>query len=178
MVGRVKESAGELTLAAAVWSELESCDCVVVDATEVGLSEGCVPFELLPTGGKSFGPPGEPPGSPGGFGKSPSGLISAGPSDLPSRTSWATLATSSSVTCDLTKYLLAPSLLALSLSSAWLSAVIITTLVSLVSGVLRKISSISKPLILGIMMSAIIRSGFSFTARAKASSPSAAEIIS
>ena len=52
------------------------------------------------------------------------------------------------------------------------------TLVFLVSGVLRRISSISKPLIFGIIMSLIIKSGFSLTAIANASSPSFADTTS
>lgn len=48
------------------------------------------------------------------------------------------------------------------------------TRISAVSGVERKMSSMSKPEIFGIITSEIIRSGFSCTARASAASPSPA----
>jgi len=52
------------------------------------------------------------------------------------------------------------------------------TFTSLRVSVLRRISSISKPLIRGIMTSEMIRSGFSFLAITRASSPSMAETMS
>ena len=93
-------------------------------------------------------------------------------------TSATTLTTSSSVTCDLTKYRSAPSFSPRSWSSFWLKAVIMITLVCLVSVVDRRISSMSKPLIFGIITSEMIRSGLSLTAKANASSPSLALTIS
>ena len=92
-------------------------------------------------------------------------------------TSCTALMTSSMPTCDFTKCLAAPNA---SLRWRWSSldsAVIMITLIFLVSGWERKMSSISKPEIFGIITSAMIKSGFSCTTTLSASSPSPASAM-
>lgn len=103
---------------------------------------------------------------------------SAGAGVSSPNSSFAAFTMSSSVTCDLTKYLSAPKVSARVLSSACPRAVSMMTLVCLRPSVLRRMSSISKPLIRGIMTSEITRSGNSFLATTSAVSPSGAVTIS
>ncbi len=94
------------------------------------------------------------------------------------RTSCTDLTTSSIPTWDFTRYRSAPKDSPRLRWSSLDRAVIIITLIPRVSVVDRKISNISKPEILGIITSLIIRFGRSLIAIARASSPSPAETIS
>ena len=89
-----------------------------------------------------------------------------------------TAATTSSIpTWDLTRWRCAPKASLRWRCSSLESAVIMITLILLVSGVDLKMSNMSKPEIFGIITSAMMRSGFSCTARPRASSPSPAETM-
>ena len=89
-----------------------------------------------------------------------------------------TAATTSSIpTWDLTRWRCAPKASLRWRCSSLESAVIMITLILLVSGVDLKMSNMSKPEIFGIITSAMMRSGFSCTARSRASSPSPAETM-